>query len=68
MRLHREVGTVPTRMTLRQVLLALVGCAALLAGSQQCASDVRTRLDASVKAWPMPRTGFAAVRSKERVR
>lgn len=41
-------------MRAHHVLLAVIGCVVLLLGSQQCAAQVRTRLDAAIARDPMP--------------
>ena len=51
-----EVETPRHLMRARHVVLAIVGCAALLFASQQCARTTRSRLDAVIERDPLPRS------------
>lgn len=55
MALTREVQSRGPRIG-RAVVLAVIGCVALLLASQQCAANVRTRLDAVIARDPLPRS------------
>lgn len=53
-KLRREVEPHRHLMRARHVVLALIGCIAVLLASQQCAGQVRTRLDAAIARDPLP--------------
>lgn len=51
-KLRREVEPHRHLMRARHVVLAVIGCIAVLLASQQCAGPVRTRLDAAIARDP----------------
>lgn len=54
MKLHREVEPHRHLMRGRHIVLAVIGCVAVMLASQQCAGKVRTRLDAAIARDPLP--------------
>lgn len=54
-RLIREVEPHRHLMRGRHIVLAVIGCVAVMLASQQCAGKVRTRLDAAIARDPLPR-------------
>lgn len=53
-KLRREVEIPALVMRAHHVVLALIACTAVLLASQQCARQVRTRLDAVIARDPLP--------------
>jgi len=54
MKLVREVEIPRHVMRAHQVVLAVIGCLAVALASQQCAGQVRSRLDAAIARDPLP--------------
>lgn len=54
MTLRREVEIRRHLMRAHQVVLAIIWCVAVLLASQQCAGQVRTKLDATIARDPLP--------------
>lgn len=54
MKLAREVEARRPILRGHQVVLSVIGCVAVLLASQQCAGQVRTRLDAVIARDPLP--------------
>jgi hypothetical protein len=54
MKLYREVEARRSVMRANHIVLSVIGCMAVLIASQQCAGQVRTKLDATIARDPLP--------------